>query len=610
MDKKNIFILFVFFSLICSISVVSAHEGMENPIVTFDELTPGEEVSDDVNFKLEVHEHNEVKHVNIIAEHIETRTKYLDKEDLNPQDGWGVIWDTSNAPNGEYWITATAYDVKGLEGKAEMKIILNNIPRESSIVLDTSTTVVNKSTNLVASLKDINSNPISDKSIDFIIDGKTYSSKTTSSGVATVSFTPNEIKNYEIIVKFSGDNKYLESQTEGLLKVMSNINATIININDIVGNNKERILFKANLICPGLYDASLNKKIDFYVNGNLVGSNFTNLTGDAIFYYTISETGGSHIYSVRYRNESGDNFTDNAILYVPQSELYMTMSAVTYSRDGIFTVGNTFKLSLTVHNNGPDSAQNTIVKYAVPSSLKFIESIASCGKTTFSSNTLIWDMGDVPVGNQQIDILFSILSAGRISLSPSITTITYDESVDNAVPTRFLTVNSYKLKSEGLVKYYGGSEKYRAYLYSSNGQPVSGATFKITINKQTIYLKTNNKGFVELDVNLKAGKYTITVKCNSLSISNKITIKSVLITKNLSKKKSKKIKFTAKLLNKNGKIVKNKKITFKLKGKKYFAKTNKKGIATVSFKNLKVGKYVVQTSYGKSTVKNTIKINK
>jgi hypothetical protein len=49
-------------------------------------------------------------------------------------------------------------------------------------------------------------------------------------------------------------------------------------------------------------------------------------------------------------------------------------------------------------------------------------------------------------------------------------------------------------------------------------------------------------------------------------------------------------------------------VTFKVKGKKYKAKTNKKGVATLKLKNLKVGKYVVNTSCGKSSVKNTIKI--
>ena len=54
----------------------------------------------------------------------------------------------------------------------------------------------------------------------------------------------------------------------------------------------------------------------------------------------------------------------------------------------------------------------------------------------------------------------------------------------------------------------------------------------------------------------------------------------------------------------------NSKMRFKIKGKKYTAKTNKKGVATASIKNLKVGKYSISSSYGGCTIKNTIKIKK
>ena len=92
--------------------------------------------------------------------------------------------------------------------------------------------------------------------------------------------------------------------------------------------------------------------------------------------------------------------------------------------------------------------------------------------------------------------------------------------------------------------------------------------------------------------------------------SNKITFKPTLSAKNIVKKKSKKIKFSAKLVDKNGKALKNKKITFKIKGKKYKVKTNKKGVATLTLKKLKVGNYKITSSYGGCTIKNTIKIKK
>ena len=85
-------------------------------------------------------------------------------------------------------------------------------------------------------------------------------------------------------------------------------------------------------------------------------------------------------------------------------------------------------------------------------------------------------------------------------------------------------------------------------------------------------------------------------------------VKPTVITKNITKKKATTIKFTAKLVNSKGTILKYKYITFKFKSKKYKRKTTAKGIATLSLKNLKKGKYVIYSSYGSLTVKNTIKV--
>ena len=83
-----------------------------------------------------------------------------------------------------------------------------------------------------------------------------------------------------------------------------------------------------------------------------------------------------------------------------------------------------------------------------------------------------------------------------------------------------------------------------------------------------------------------------------------------MTAKNVVGKKSKTTKFSVKLVDKNGKVLKNKKITIKVKNKKYSIKTNTKGIATLSIKNYKVGKYSVTSSYGGCTIKNTITIKK
>ncbi|MCR5490346.1 MAG: hypothetical protein K6F03_09820 [Saccharofermentans sp.] len=92
------------------------------------------------------------------------------------------------------------------------------------------------------------------------------------------------------------------------------------------------------------------------------------------------------------------------------------------------------------------------------------------------------------------------------------------------------------------------------------------------------------------------------------------TIKLTLKTVNV-KKSAKKLVLSA-TLKQSGKALKGKKLTFTFKGKKYKAKTNKKGVAKVTLKKsvlkkLKVGKNITyKVSYGKIAISKKVKVKK
>jgi hypothetical protein len=196
------------------------------------------------------------------------------------------------------------------------------------------------------------------------------------------------------------------------------------------------------------------------------------------------------------------------------------------------------------------------------------------------------------------------LSVGKYNVMLS-NPATGDEISNNLVIVKRLTGN------KNVNMYFGAGSYYKVRVYGDDGKPVGvGQVVKTTINGKTYNVKTDKNGYAKFKITLKAKKYTITAKYKGVKVSNKVVVKPVLTAKNISKKKAKTIKFQAKLVSTKGKALKNKKITFKVKGKTYKAKTNKKGIATISIKNLKVGKYTITTKYGKSTIKNTIKIKK
>jgi len=155
-------------------------------------------------------------------------------------------------------------------------------------------------------------------------------------------------------------------------------------------------------------------------------------------------------------------------------------------------------------------------------------------------------------------------------------------------------------------------KKFTIRAYDDNGNPAGlGENIAVKIAGKTYTITTNANGYASLKINLINKKYTITATYKGFKVSNVLTVKPVLITVNKVFKKAKSYKFRAKLVNGNGKALKNKKITFKIKGKKYVAKTNKYGKATITIKlKLKVGSYKIYSIYGKSKIKNTIKIKK
>ena len=204
---------------------------------------------------------------------------------------------------------------------------------------------------------------------------------------------------------------------------------------------------------------------------------------------------------------------------------------------------------------------------------------------------------------------------GKLSLNINFTPNTYTMSVINPqngeVKTQNIEVVKKITENANVVMYYGAGKSYSVRVCDDYGEFTSGVMVKITINGKTYTRYTNANGYASLKISLKPGTYAVTAVSNGYKVSNKVTVKTTIITKDITVKKGKNIKFNAKLLNSNGKILKNKKVTFKFKGKTYKVKTSSKGIATLNIKNpYNVGTYKIYTSYGGLTVKNCIKIKK
>ncbi len=200
----------------------------------------------------------------------------------------------------------------------------------------------------------------------------------------------------------------------------------------------------------------------------------------------------------------------------------------------------------------------------------------------------------------------------NINLNPGRYIIKATNPISGEVAQNTIFIYQNIMENNDLTKYFRGGEVYKVRAYGNNGKAVgAGQTVKFKVSGVTYNVKTNKDGYASLKINLLPKTYSITAEYNKFKVSNKIIVKPVLTAKNVSYKKGKTVKFSAKLVNTKGKALKAKKITFKFKNKKYTAKTNSKGIATIKIKiALKVGTYKIQSIYGLSKIKNTIKIKK
>ncbi|WP_405292945.1 hypothetical protein [Methanobrevibacter sp.] len=160
--------------------------------------------------------------------------------------------------------------------------------------------------------------------------------------------------------------------------------------------------------------------------------------------------------------------------------------------------------------------------------------------------------------------------------------------------------------------------KYSVTVYNADGAVASGVAVTFSINNKVFKtVNTDSKGIASVVITNAPGSYKITSKALGVSVTKNLNVNHILSLKKAKVKKSaKKLVLQATLKKVNGKYLKGKKITFKFNGKKYAAKTNKKGVAKATIKSkdlkkLKVGKKVkYQATYLKDTVKKSIKVKK
>ena len=225
-----------------------------------------------------------------------------------------------------------------------------------------------------------------------------------------------------------------------------------------------------------------------------------------------------------------------------------------------------------------------------------------------------YDYADDYVYSNDMEYIASVLIEDVI-----VKPLTLDEVVDYLINLNKSSENSTSeetvlLKipdSEDLTIYFKDSKEFKVTLYGSDGKVAVNQNVKFIIGKRIVNTKTDENGVAHLKITEKPGEYSVITEFGNIKVKNTVTVKSRLITKNVSKKVKKSASFKVKVLNTKGKAFAKQTVKIKFKGKTYKVKTNSKGIATLKLgKKLKAGKYAIKTYYAGLTNTNKVIVKK
>ena len=526
---------------------------------------------------------------------------------------------------------------------AERSIQLSLI--KTKISLNITATEANNPVNIVAHVTDLNGTPVKSGRMAFFMSQELFILNVVD-GIAYINHTFKQTGNNTIYVTFYDDKIYNSSvYSERLFVSKLNVNMTLdividecnaylfVGIRDstrgfdinlkvhgeeyVYSTTESYVLCELTGLKKGIYDYVVELDSPIYEANDLTGSFTINHQNtrieafDASVYY-----GGS--YSAVLRDENG--------IIIAHRDVYLTVNGQT-------TKGRTNGQGMVVFNvEVPAGSYGAKISFIGDDEyIKSSKNVNLIVKSTieFSSNTYalnskylatLRDSAGKLLINKKIDVIFNGVSyslisdgKGQISLNVKLNPGTYTVKITNPVTgeTNSQSINVVKriTQNKGLTAYYGAGKSYKVKVVDDYGKAVKGLKVTFKIKGKKYYAYTDKKGYASLKVTQKPGIYTIAAEYNGYKVSNKIKVKSTIVTKDIKVKKSKTIKFKAKLLNSKGKILKNKKIKFKFKGKTYKVKTNKKGIAVLKItKKYKKGKYTVTSRYGKLSIKNKIRI--
>ena len=394
--------------------------------------------------------------------------------------------------------------------------------------------------------------------------------KTIVGGNASWLISPLNSGSYVVVATYNGDNNYLSSNTTMVISVNQTVSGLKVNVE----------VYEDDMVVTAILKTQDGQLITGDVALEINTKFYKIVVVDGIGVRSIEKPSvGKYTYSATYKGtDKISRAVDTGVFEVLPVDYNVILNAPDVKM--IYHDGTRFVATLT------DKQGNPIGGAAIEITIN--------GR---SYDKITDEKGSVSLGLNLNSGIYSVVVKfkGLLNYTP----ITKHANV-TIEPT---------VKGLDVVKMFRNSTQYYAIFTDSQGNFLKNKNVQFNINGVFYTKTTNDKGIAMMGINLNPGKYVITVinLVTGEQSSNIITVKSLIVQKDLTKYYLNASRFEATIYNKDGSLAVNKEVTFNINGVFYHRTTDSNGVASLGI-SLRPGEYIITTMFDGLSIGNKVKV--